>query len=132
MLEHLIETYLPDIIHLLEIIGIIIITVGSIKSFICFLIMFVHPKRRFNVRSDLGSSLALGLEYKMGAEILKTVLIRDISEIWVLGAIILLRALLSLLLHFEMKAESHDIEIKQGHLDLQQKQAEVAASGKKD
>lgn len=117
MLEHLIETYLPNIIHFLEIIGIIIITVGSIRSFIYFLIQFFNPKKVYNLRTELGAALALGLEYKMGAEILKTVLIRDISEIWVLGAIILLRALLSLLLHFEMKAEAQDVAVVQQKID---------------
>ena len=39
----------------------------------------------------------------MGAEILKTVLIRDIKEILILGSIIVLRALLSFLIHFELK-----------------------------
>ena len=41
----------------------------------------------------------------MGAEILKTVLVRSLNEILILGAIILLRALLSLMIHFEIKAE---------------------------
>ncbi len=41
----------------------------------------------------------------MGAEILKTVLIHEMSEIYVLGAIILLRAILTMLIHFELKAE---------------------------
>jgi uncharacterized membrane protein len=36
-------------------------------------------------------------------EILKTVLIRDFEELLVLGAVIILRALLSFLIHFEMK-----------------------------
>lgn len=54
----------------------------------------------------LGSSLELGLEYKMGAEILKTVLIRDMNEIWILGSIIVLRALLSFLIHYEMKHQT--------------------------
>ena len=40
---------------------------------------------------------------KMAAEILKTVLIRELDELLVLGAVILLRALLSILIHFEMK-----------------------------
>ena len=40
----------------------------------------------------------------MAAEILKTVLVRDLKELLVLGAVILLRALLSLLIHFEMKS----------------------------
>ena len=39
----------------------------------------------------------------MAAEILKTVLVRDLNELLVLGAVILLRALLSLLIHFEMR-----------------------------
>ena len=39
----------------------------------------------------------------MAAEILKTVLVRDQTELMVLGAVIILRALLSFLIHFEMK-----------------------------
>ena len=45
----------------------------------------------------------MGLEFKMAAEILKTVLVQEMSELYVLGAVILLRALLSVLIHFEMK-----------------------------
>lgn len=41
----------------------------------------------------------------MAAEILKTVLVRDLQELMVLGAVILLRATLSLLIHFEMKKD---------------------------
>ena len=43
----------------------------------------------------------------MAAEILKTVLVRDLNELIVLGAVVLLRALLSLLIHFEMKEHPH-------------------------
>ena len=39
----------------------------------------------------------------MAAEILKTVLVRELNELVVLGAVIILRALLSFLIHFEMK-----------------------------
>ena len=48
-------------------------------------------------------STATGLEFKMASEILKTVLVQDLSELLVLGAVILLRAILSVLIHFEMK-----------------------------
>ena len=46
----------------------------------------------------------------MAAEILKTVLIRDFGELLVLGAVIILRALLSFLIHFEMNhaGEKHE------------------------
>ena len=39
----------------------------------------------------------------MAAEILKTVLVRELNELVVLGAVIILRARLSFLIHFEMK-----------------------------
>ena len=52
---------------------------------------------------EFSQGLAAGLEFKMAAEILKTVLIREMSELLVLGAVILLRAILSILIHFEMK-----------------------------
>ncbi|MGX8852793.1 DUF1622 domain-containing protein [Amedibacillus sp. YH-ame10] len=104
MLEHFLEQVLPEIISILEIIGVIVILIGSTKAFYHYVIASIkddeHP-----IRIELANALALGLEFKMGAEILKTVLVRNISEIYVLGAIILLRALLSLMIHFEIKAE---------------------------
>ena len=45
----------------------------------------------------------MGLEFKMAAEILKTVLVQSMEELYMLGAVILLRALLSLLIHYEIK-----------------------------
>jgi uncharacterized membrane protein len=39
----------------------------------------------------------------MAAEILKTVSVRDFEELTVLAIVIVLRALLSFLIHFEMK-----------------------------
>lgn len=106
MMERLIHDILPEIIHIIEIFGIIIITIGCLKTFVHYILSLVN-KKHYPIRLELGNSLALGLEFKMGAEILKTVLIRDMSEIWILGAIIILRAVLSLLIHFEIKAEAH-------------------------
>ncbi|MBQ2378461.1 MAG: DUF1622 domain-containing protein, partial [Clostridia bacterium] len=56
-----------------------------------------------DVHSDLAHGLAMGLEFKMGAEILRTVLIQSLNELYMLGAVILLRALLSFLIHYELK-----------------------------
>ncbi len=106
----IIENFVPEIISILEIIGILVIIIGATKSFIYYLISLVNPEKNFRLKSELGSALSLGLEFKMGAEILKTVIIRDINEIWILGAIILLRALLTLILHFEMKSELEHTE----------------------
>ena len=50
----------------------------------------------------------MGLEFKMAAEILRTVLIQSLDELIMLGAVILLRALLSLLIHYEIKHPKKD------------------------
>lgn len=104
MLETLIAAILPELIALIEIIGILVIFTGCIKAFYCYIKGMFHHKY-YPIKLELGNALALGLEFKMGAEILKTVLIREMSEIYILGAVIVLRAILTVLIHFEVKAE---------------------------
>ena len=101
-LEHGVELVLPYIISLLEIMGIIVVVWSAIKAFWEYIQnSFFH--KSLDLQAHLANGLATGLEFKMGAEILKTVLVRELSELLILGAVILLRALLSLLIHFEMK-----------------------------
>ena len=101
-LENIIEIVLPYIIAVLEIMGILVVAWSGIYAFWEYIQnTFFHKK--FDLQFHLANGLATGLEFKMAAEILKTVLIREMSELLVLGAVILLRALLSLLIHFEMK-----------------------------
>lgn len=104
MLEHLIELILPTIIALLDLIGIFIIAAGAFKAFYYYL-HHVIRKNRYNYKFMLLQDMATGLEFKMAAEILKTVLIRSLDELIILGAVILLRGLMSFMIHFEMKAE---------------------------
>lgn len=102
ILERIIEVGLPYIIAVLEIMGILVVTWSGIKAFWEYLQnTFMHG--HLDLQFHLANGLATALEFKMAAEILKTVLIREISELLVLGAVILLRALLSVLIHFEMK-----------------------------
>lgn len=102
--EHIVEIIVPEIIGIIELMGILIIVVGSLKAFYMYgRSFFVHA--HYPIKLSLGNSLALGLEFKMGAEILKTVMIRSLDEILILGAIIVLRAILSVLIHFEVKSE---------------------------
>ena len=88
----------------LEFIGVLIIIVGSVKS----LVHLGHGlirHRAINIVVELGKTLALALEFKMGAEIIKTVIVHDLTELAVLGIVILIRALLAFLIHWEMKME---------------------------
>ena len=100
MLEELIAMLLPPIISICELMGIFVVAVSAVRAFWNYCKGLVP----LDVKFDLANGLATSLEFKMAAEILKTVLVRDLNELVVLGAVVLLRALLSLLIHFEMKS----------------------------
>ena len=108
MLHHLAEF----MAHTLELVGIIIIAVGSVKALILLARRFRHP-RPFNVFISLGRSLALALEFKMGAEIINTVIIRDLKELAILAVVILIRALLAVIIHWEIKMEKQEEEARE-------------------
>lgn len=85
---------------LMEMAGIIILVFTAVRS-------FYHWLRRSdrNLRLDLGQGIALALEFKLGGEVLRTVIVREWAELGILGAIILLRAVLTFLIHWEIKEE---------------------------
>lgn len=100
--DTIIETILPPVIGILELLGIFVVTVSTLHAFWQYLgNTFFH--RNYALQFELAEGLAEGLEFKMAAEILKTVLVREMSELLILGAVIILRALLSMLIHFELK-----------------------------
>lgn len=88
----------------LELIGIIIIVVGSCRALIR-LLKCVIEKKSFRVVIDLGKALSLALEFKMGAEIIKTVIIHNLEELAILGIVIIIRALLAFIIHWEIRLE---------------------------
>ena len=91
-------------VYTLELIGILIIIVGAFKAIVQLFTKF-KTKQKTNIIIDLGKTLALALEFKMGAEIVNTVIVRNLSELGTLAIVIALRALLSLLIHWEIKNE---------------------------
>ena len=103
MLENIIETALPVIIAAIEIIGIIVVAISAFQGFYFYILSLFGRGSGRNLKLDLANGMATGLEFKVAAEILKTVLVRDLNELIVLGSVIVLRALLTMLIHFEMK-----------------------------
>ena len=88
----------------LEFAGIVVLVSSA---FVCF---FLWLKRdRENIRLDLAQGIALSLGFKMGGEVLRTVVVREWSELGILGAIILLRAALTFLIHWEIKNEKNEL-----------------------
>lgn len=89
---------------ILELIGIVIIIIGSLRALIR-LFENVVVKKGFHVVIDLGKALSLALEFKMGAEIIKTVIIHNLEELAILGIVIVIRALLAFIIHWEIRLE---------------------------
>lgn len=102
-MEDILVTVVTFMVHIIEIMGAAIIIWGALKSF--FDMFSTHG---IDVRLQLAQFMALGLEFKLGGEILRTVIVRDLSEIALVGAIIVLRSLLNFLIHWEIKHIKHD------------------------
>ena len=95
--EFFLHAAITILVHLLEIMGVVVILFGAARDFVWY-----FTGRAMNIRLDLARSLALGLEFKLGGEILRTVIARDLWEMASVGAIIVLRGALSFLIHWEI------------------------------
>ena len=105
----LILEYVVEIgILIFEYIGVGIIIWTSLIS------LTKYMRRKDDTRIYLAKGLAMGLEFKLGSEILRTVIVREWKEIAIVAGIIALRATLTFLIHWEIKqeelAEQRDIE----------------------
>ena len=85
-----------------ELAGVTILIYTLLKSFICW------TRRKERIRLYLAQGIALALEFKLGGEVLRTVVVREWDELLILGAIILLRAAITFLIHWEIKKEKED------------------------
>lgn len=100
---------IPYSTEVLEIIGVFIILIGAAQALIELI------KSRFNlnnttIKINLAKSLELALEFKLAAEILKTVLIHTKEELLILSAIVGLRVVMTLVIHWELKNSESEIE----------------------
>ncbi len=119
MLENFMAQY-KDILYFLaemsagalEFVGVIIIIVGSFRA-LGRLIKSFAKKSSFKGEVDLEKSLSLALEFKMGAEIIKTVIIHNLEELAILGVVIFIRALLSVMIHWEIHIKEKEKRLKE-------------------
>ena len=105
-IEHmdLILTYIVEICTTcLEFAGIIVLVSSAVVCFVRWL-----KRDRDDIRLDLAQGIALALEFKMGGEVLRTVVVREWAELGILGAIIVLRAALTFLIHWEINNEKKE------------------------
>ena len=60
---------------------------------------------------SFSQAMANGLEFKLTGENLRTVVVRDLTEIAIVASIILLRAFMAILIHGEIKTERKACEL---------------------
>ncbi len=100
LLHEVMQVVVEIAILIFEFIGIGVIICSGIKGFVYYI------TKNPNVKLTLAHGLEIGLEFKLGSEILKTVIVREWEEILTVGAIIALRAALTFLIHWEIKEEN--------------------------
>ena len=91
-LEDLLNQAVDCAILLFELMGVLVIIISGLRG------IYDYVKRNPIIRLNLAQGMALGLEFKLGSEILRTVVVREFSEI-------ALRAALTFLIHWEIKVE---------------------------
>ena len=92
----------PLISGLAEIIGLFIIVTSLVKATYHYVrVTFFHGQHDF--LHEMSSGLTTALEFLMSAEIAKTFLLQNLESVVPLAATFALRAMMSLMLHWEME-----------------------------
>jgi uncharacterized membrane protein len=112
ILEVLKDNIVPLMVEAAELMGVFIVIVSLLKSLYHYILSaFCH--KQYKYLFELGNGLSSALEFMMAAEILKTITSTTKESLLMVAAVFALRALMSLLLHYEL----HGQEEHPGKLD---------------
>ena len=93
--------------YAIESIGVLVIVIGSAISSVRFFTNYRQEPEGAAygaLRRQLGRSIILGLEFLIAGDIIHTVIVADtLTNVTILGLIILIRTFLSFTLHFEVE-----------------------------
>ncbi len=112
-LHSILETIVNYGVIFFETAGVIVLLVSGIKG------IYNYCTKNPETRLELAMGMAMGLEFKLGSEILHTVTVSELQDCIRVAFIIALRAALTFLLHWEIKTEAEDSErekTKQVHI----------------
>ncbi|MDO4298237.1 MAG: DUF1622 domain-containing protein [Lachnospiraceae bacterium] len=102
LLESILHSFVNLAMLLFEYIGVAVIAFAGIQGMVNYI------RKKPDTRLMLAKGLAMGLEFKLGSEILRTVVVRNLEEIYIVAGIIVLRAVLTILIHWEIKNEQNE------------------------
>jgi uncharacterized membrane protein len=103
-------TYFGDIMRTIgaaiDAIGVLVIVTGALLASMRFMLQrYPEPGTRYQLyRQDLGRAILLGLEFLIAGDMIRTVVVDPtLTNVAVLGLIVLIRTFLSLALHLEVE-----------------------------
>lgn len=106
-MNHILKIIIENAALFIELIGVFVI----IMSIVGVLFTFFKSKFNFeltNRTSKLNSGLAFALEILLASEILKTLIAQDLSNLMELGALVGIRIIMTVLIHWELTlAQKH-------------------------
>lgn len=129
-MEHITELLVTNIARALELIGVIIVAIGAAKA-IFKLVKTKYDLYDSKIRIDFAKALTFSLEFKLASELLKTVVIRTWNEVLILSAVVLLRVIMTLIIHWEMENEEKRDKLEKAMLERKQRMDRLEESLKK-
>ncbi|MCU1594652.1 MAG: hypothetical protein JWO12_2044 [Frankiales bacterium] len=113
MIAQFLTDALQQLVPLIEGAGAFVIALGAVIAFVRFLDALVRrtdPHRFVTVRLGLGRYLALGLEFQLAGDVLRTAVAPTLDELAVLAAVAGIRTALNFFLNREIKEEQRQLE----------------------
>lgn len=124
------ELLVTNIARALELIGVIIVAIGAAKA-IFKLVKTKYDLYDSKIRIDFAKALTFSLEFKLASELLKTVVIRTWNEVLILSAVVLLRVIMTLIIHWEMENEEKKDKLEKAMLERKQRMDRLEKNLKK-
>ncbi len=102
------------LINLFEFFGaIIILYIGLVTVYKFFRLKYTHTSTEIRIR--FGRTISLGLLFYLSAEIFRLIMIRDTTDLIIVGAIIVLHIIISLLVAWEVE---HGVKVVREEQEL--------------
>lgn len=111
--EEQLREWVDVLVRVVEAAGAVVIFVGAAIAFVRFVVVGVRTRRTaafVTVRLGLGRFLALGLEFQLASDILRTAIAPTFEEIGQLAAVAAIRTALNYFLEKEIDQEREEVE----------------------
>ncbi len=111
-MEELLQRIVADLVTVVEACGAVIIIVGAVLSFLRFVVVGLRTRDAeafVPVRLTLGRFLALGLEFQLASDVLRTAVAPSFRELGQLAAVAAIRTALNYFLSREIEQERREV-----------------------